>query len=295
VIVHVENAFGVFSVKGGIFALSRALETLARELGVEIATGVDIEEILTERSGGLLGGSDRAVGVRYQGGQARADLVVANCDVAHLYERLLPRSREAAKLATKYAGEELSLSAYVYLALAKRPPLDLLHHNVFFSSDYKREFDELIGQGRAPSAPTVYLNAQDRVDQKTLPSEPERCFFLSNAPPRRAGRTPIDWEREAPLAKERIVRELARHGWKLEATTDADIRPTDLEQLFPSSRGSIYGLASNSKMAAFKRPSNKVPGVERLYAVGGTVHPGAGLPMVALSAKIAVELALADA
>src|SRR5438552_16542473 len=104
----------------------------------------------------------------------------------HVYEKLLPRR----KLADKYGAEELSLSAYVLLAVAKKSPLDLLHHNVFFSSDYRREFEELIGQRRPPSEPTVYLCAEE-----------EQYFLLSNAPPLPG----IDWKTEAPRCRERII------------------------------------------------------------------------------------------
>ena len=87
---------------------------------------------------------------------------------------------------------------------------------------------------------------------------------------------------------------LARYGWQLEPEVEELVPPTEFARLFPSSRGALYGLASNSRMAAFKRPPNQVPHTERLYAVGGTVHPGAGLPMTCLSARIATTLALAE-
>jgi 1-hydroxycarotenoid 3,4-desaturase len=285
VIAHVENAYGIFSCKGGIYRLAEALLARARSLGVEVETGVDVQEIVVER--------ERAVGVRVAGrGQPeRADLVFANADAAHVYGRLLPQVRSARKLGDKYASEELALSAYVLLAIADRSPLPLLHHNVFFSRDYKREFEELIGQRRPPEDPTVYLCADDRVGEGEVP-ERERAFFISNAPPLddRGGR--IDWRTEAPRCKERIIRTLGRHGWALSAHETLEQTPSDFAHRFPSSRGALYGLASNSKMAAFKRPANQVPGVAGLYLVGGTVHPGAGLPMVCLSAQIATKLAL---
>jgi len=274
VIAHVENAYGIFQPKGGIVRLAQALETLARELGVEIETGVDIDQILVE--------NDRAVGVRRRsGGVERAHAIVANCDVAHVFEHLLPPTRATRKAADKYADEELSLSAYLLLAVAKPAPLDLLHHNVFFSRDYRREFDELIVQRRPPEDPTVYLCVED-----------ERHFFLTNAPPLDGRGARIDWSVEGPPCRERILRTLARHGWTLDVEAEQSIDPREHADRFPSSRGALYGLASNSRSAAFKRPPNQVPAVAGLYLAGGTVHPGAGLPMVCLSARIATQLAL---
>jgi 1-hydroxycarotenoid 3,4-desaturase len=275
VIAHVENAYGIFAPKGGIVRLASAMEQLARELGVEIETGVEIERIVVE--------NDRAVGVQRRGGGVeRAPVMVANCDVAQLYEQLLPPTRPLRKTAEKYAAEELSLSAYVLLAVAKPPPFEVLHHNVFFSRDYKREFDELIVQRRPPDDPTVYLCREDH----------ERCFFLTNAPPLDARGGRIDWATEAPRCRDRIAGVLRRHNWTLETEAEQSIDPREHADRFPRSRGALYGLASNSRMAAFKRPPNQVmPG---LYCAGGTVHPGAGLPMVCLSARIASKLAIEE-
>jgi 1-hydroxycarotenoid 3,4-desaturase len=281
VIAHVENAFGIFACEGGIYRLAEALERRAVELGVQIRCGAEVESITLER--------DRARGVTVGGERLRADLVVANCDAAHVYSQLLGGA--AHKLADKYAKEELSLSAYVLCAVAKRAPLDLLHHNVFFSGDYQREFVELVDERRPPSDPTVYLCAEDR---HGTPLEEERCFLLTNAPPQDVRGAAVDWRAEGPRCRERIVRTLARFGWTLSTSAEAEIAPPEVAARFPSSRGAIYGLSSNSRMAAFARPANRVPGIAGLYLAGGTVHPGAGLPMVALSARIATQLALED-
>jgi 1-hydroxycarotenoid 3,4-desaturase len=292
VIAHVENEFGVFSVEGGIYGLAEALERRARELGVEIATSAEVDEVLTEeRAGGPC-----AVGVRLRsGGESRADVVVANCDVAHLYERLLSRAGAADRLGKRHGESELSLSAYVWLLLSERSPLDLIHHNVFFSRDYRAEFEELVTRRRPPEDPTVYLNAQDRVaGGATAAIDPERIFLLSNAPPRDSKGAVIDWRTEAPRCRARIVRVLRGHGWTPKVIAEGEETPADFEAAFPGSRGALYGLASNDKMAAFRRPENQVKGIARLYAVGGSAHPGAGLPMVALSARIATEMALSE-
>jgi 1-hydroxycarotenoid 3,4-desaturase len=287
VIAHVENDGGIFAVEGGIVRLAEALAARARALGVEIATGADVGEIVLDGNPK----ARRAVGVRVGGAVERADVVVAACDVAHLYERLLDDAppRELVKARDRYGDEELSLSAFLLLAATPLPPAPaLLHHNVFFSRDYEEEFRQLVDERRAPDDPTVYLCMEDRDAREA------GMLFLSNAPPRQGAGATIDWNAEAPRARERIVSMLARHRWTFAPRAERMVTPADFDALFPSSRGAIYGLASNSKMAAFKRPTNRVPGIAGLYAVGGTAHPGAGLPMVALSARITATLVRED-
>lgn len=280
VIAHVENAYGIFAVEGGIVRLAEALRRRAEELGVVIACNADVDEIVLEPSGGPLATSRRARGVRVNGAVEWADCVIANCDVADAYGRLLRGAAD--KPMRKYEEEELSLSAYVLLAVGAHAPMELLHHNVFFSRDYKREFEELVDERRPPEDPTVYVCAES----------PESHFILTNAPPLDGKGARIDWSVEASRCRERIERVLGRHGWTLTPTATHEITPPEFAARFPSSRGAIYGLASNSRMAAFKRPANSLPGIRGLYFCGGSVHPGAGLPMVALSARIATTLAL---
>ena len=276
VIAHVENAYGIFAVDGGIVRLAEALERRARALGVDIECNADVTRIEIERG--------RAIGVRVGGHVEHGDSIIANCDVADALGRLLEGAPAADKARRKYEAEELSLSAYLLLTVGAKTNLPLLHHNVFFSGDYKREFDELIAQRRPPDDPTVYVCAESD----------ERHYFLSNAPPLDGKRHPIDWAEESPRCRARIERVLARHGWTLTPRATYELSPVEFAARFPSSRGALYGLASNSRMAAFKRPANTLPGVERLYFCGGTVHPGAGLPMVVLSARIATRIALKE-
>ena len=280
VIVHVENALGVWACPDGLYRLADALVATARGLGVEIETDCGADRIVIEH--------DRVVGVEARGRLHRADVVVANCDAATLYEDLLPEQFGGA-LGRRYDRAERSLSAYVLLAHLPTSRLPLVHHNVFFSRDYELEFDEL-RKGHSPEDPTVYLCAQDRVSG-TPTGASERCFLLSNSPPTSAG---IDWESEGPRARRRILARLGRQGRPVTPLGERAVTPTQFGADFPGSRGALYGLSSNSAFAAFRRPTNRVAGVYGLYAASGSVHPGAGLPLVALSARIAVDAALDD-
>lgn len=287
VIAHVENAFGIWACPDGLYRLAEALVARATSLGAELRASTEVVRITTDRRGK----QPRVTGVELADGTTiPSELVIANADAAHVYGPLLNGEPAAQKALTRYEGEERSLSAFVLLGQSARPPLELAHHNVFFSRDYRREFRSLIDERRPPDEPTVYVCCEDRV-QGPPRGDTERMFLLSNAPPQASPR-PIDWAAEAPRAEQRIVKILDQFGWPLRLTDPHRITPAEMAERFPGSRGALYGLSSNSMMAAFRRPPNRMEEIEGLYLCGGSVHPGAGLPMVALSARTAVRLAL---
>lgn len=285
VIPHVELAFGVYAVEGGMYRLAEALGEVIARLGGEVRTGAAVSRIELDQKG------QRAVAVHVGGERLAAELVVANCDVAQLYGQLLADTR-LAKRAAAIKALPPSLSASLNLIVADdAAALPLCHHNVFFSADYRREFEELSAATPLPSDPTVYLCNPDYGQGR------QRWFFLTNAPPLAAPSEQADpaalWDAaRRATGRERVATKLAQHGIALErhARGETAVTPADFAALFPSSRGAIYGAAASSRMAAFKRPPNQVPGVENLYCVGGSTHPGAGVPMVMLSAAIVAGL-----
>ena len=287
VIAHVEQVFGIHAIAGGIGRLAEALCALAGERGAVIHTGAEVERVLCD--------GKRVVGVSVAGERVAADAVVVNCDALHLYRRLLAAEPGAAPAADRLSRLEPSLSAFLMLATAPASDFPLVHHNVFFSSDYPREFDELIGRGAPPEDPTVYLCASDRAPGAASAAV-ERHLLLTNAPATAAERQPetVDWDDEAPRCRGRMVETLRRCGLDYRPSAERLVTPAEMARLFPSSRGAIYGASSNSRTAAFERPPNRVPGWRGLYCVGGSAHPGAGLPMVVMSARIACGLLLSD-
>lgn len=293
VIAHVELAFGLHQVEGGMYRLAEALAALAGELGVRLRLHAEAERVE------LCPKEARAVAVHAGGERLPADAVVANCDVAQLHERLLRGTRKGERHAREVAALPASLSAHLLLCAAERTAgLPLAHHNVFFSADYRQEFAELTGAGQVPQNPTVYLCASpDPAGPRTI----DRWFFLVNAPPLSAEDAasvrPAARERaalEATQVRRRIAAQLARHGLNLGAHAAASrhVTPVDFAELFPFSRGSLYGAAGNSRMSAFYRPPNQVRDLDNVFCVGGSTHPGAGVPMVALSAQITTALLL---
>ena len=279
-IAHVERV-GVWRVVGGMYRLAEALERCATDLGVEIETGCEVEEVLVTNR--------RAVGVRLRTGERLdADAVVVNAAPQAVDEgRLGADLRGCVGLPS--AGER-SLSAVTWSVLARTRGFPLAHHNVFFSTDYPAEFRAL-ERGELIDEPTIYVHAQDRVDDAAPApadadgwSTPERLLILVNAPAL-GDRAP--WTREQLGELEtRTFAGLRACGLELEIVEAQRTHPEHFERLFPATGGALYGLATHSMMTPFQRPPARTK-LDRLYLAGGGAHPGAGIPMVCLSGQLA--------
>jgi phytoene dehydrogenase-like protein len=257
----------------------------AVERGVVVRTGSDVAEVIVE--------SGRAAGVRLSSGEViAADIVIANADASHLYADLVPRS--AARPALRRLRKATpSLSGFVLmLALRGRTP-GLGHHTVLFPADYDAEFDAVFGRSAAPVAdPTVYVSAPD--DPALRPSDDtEAVFVLVNAARQGEGAGALDWTAPglAERYADRVLAVLAERGLDLrDRVLWREVRtPADLESATRSPGGAIYGTSSNGARAAFLRPANRSP-LPGLFLVGGSAHPGGGLPLVGMSAAIVAEL-----
>ncbi|MGL4172877.1 MAG: phytoene desaturase family protein [Actinomycetota bacterium] len=286
-IPYVEQTFGAWWISGGLYGLAEAMKRRAIDMGVTIHCGATVERIVTHHG--------RVSGAVINGTQTAADIVVSNADASHLYQDLLSGpSARAALRKTKRATP--SLSGFVLLlALRGRTP-NLQHHTVLFPANYDDEFDSVFGTGRqrgkprpAPD-PTVYISAPN--DAALRPDDNHEAWFvLVNAPrhvpsDRSAG---IDWHDPglADSYANRIIDVMAERGMDIrDRLLWREVRtPATLEQETRSVGGSIYGTSSNGPRAAFLRPANRgvIPG---LFLVGGSAHPGGGLPLVGLSAEI---------
>ncbi|MEZ4737452.1 MAG: phytoene desaturase family protein [Caldilineaceae bacterium] len=176
VIAHVELTGGVWYPRGGIYAIAKAMQRLAAELGVEIRTGQRVQQI-TVKDG-------RATGVTLADGTAlAAQAVVANVDVTTVYEQLLPSTSATRRIQQKLGAIEPSCSGYVLLLGVEGQHPTLAHHNIFFAPDYRREFEDIFRRGIPPRDPTIYVAITSKSDPDHAPPGCENWFVLVNAPP----------------------------------------------------------------------------------------------------------------
>ena len=281
-IAHVE-AKGVWTLEGGISALAAALQALAERQGARFRLGETVTGIATARG--------RASAVELASGEViAADSVLCNADPAALASG---RFGKAAQRAVGAVPERRrSLSAFVWLASTRTGGFDLTRHNVFFSPDYPAEFRAL-AERRPIADPSVYVCAMDRDTRDgAAPQGRERLQIIVNAPAYGDGR------RHSQEDLERCTRSmrhsLRRCGLELEEPMPHSlVQPADFETLFPSTGGALYGRDSHGWAASFLRQGSRtrIPG---LYCAGGSTHPGAGVPMAALSGQIAAQTMMAD-
>ena len=283
-VAHVEQQ-GVWLVEGGMHRIAAALAQLAASRGAAFRYGTDVHEIAVS--------SGRASGVRLATGEhLDADAVVVNADPAALAGGLF--GREAASAVPAAPASARSLSAVTWALLARAEGFPLVRHTVFFGPDYAGEFDAVFRRGRLPESPTVYVCAQDRpAEDDASPAGPERLLCLVNAPPTGDTRPPTP--SEISQCEERTFAALERCGLRLHRRPDATAvtTPADFNRLFPGTGGALYGPASHGWAASFRRPGSRtsLPG---LYLAGGSVHPGPGVPMAALSGRLAAASLLSD-
>jgi len=279
-VAHVEQN-GVWFVDGGMVQVARALETLSRRLGVHFQFGSRVERVLVRQG--------RAAGVTLAGGEILdAAAVVFNGDVAALDGAMLGAHRVPA-----VEPERRSLSAITWNLLSPARGFALARHTVFFSADYRSEFDQLQA-GELPRDPTVYVCAHDRDDHSDGSVQgPERLMCLVNAAA--LGDSKCLNAAEMAQLTARVFEKLGRHGLRLYPDPEHTVvtTPADFHRLFPGTGGGLYGQASHGWRASFSRPCARSP-LPGLYLAGGSTHPGPGVPMAALSGRLAAQCVVDD-
>lgn len=284
VVPYVEQTFGTWHVSGGVHRLADAVRARAELRDVRIRTRTDVGRVVVE--GGRAAGVELTTGERID-----ADVVVSDADASQLYDELLPSSAGAAAR-RRLRKATPSLSGFVLLLAVRGRTPELAHHTVLFPADYDAEFDAVFGRDATPVAdPTVYVCAPD--DPAMRPAGHESWSVLVNAPRHGHGRGLVDWDAPglAERYADRVLQVLAERGLDVrDRVLWREVRtPADLERETRSPGGAIYGTSSNGPRAAFLRPANRSP-VPGLFLVGGSAHPGGGLPLVGMSAAIVADL-----
>ena len=232
-----------------------------------------VQRILTEKG--------TAVGVQLKDRKVPAEIVVSNMDIFPTYRKLLPNH----KAPEKTLSQERSSSALIFYWGVQKSFPDLDLHNIFFSRDYQKEFRNIFEHKRLPDDPTVYINITSKESPQDAPPRCENWFVMINAP----GDYGQDWDGMVRQAREDVIDKLSRNlGVSLRDHIEVEqvLTPKGISSRTSSYRGALYGAASNDRFAAFLRHPNFSSRIRSLYFAGGSVHPGGGIPLCLMSAKI---------
>jgi phytoene desaturase len=275
---HVEQGIGAFIPDKGMYDITNQLFELAKRQGVQFIFNSKVNEIIVE--------DGKAVGIRFEENKIeKAGLIVSNMDVFPTYKKLLPKEEEPKVI----LNQEKSSSALIFYWGMNKIFNQLDVHNILFSRNYENEFRCLFEHKTLIEYPTVYIHITSKHIAIDAPISGENWFVMVNAP----NNTGQDWDSIEKETKENIIS-------KIESQLGENIRrhivcekswnPKGIENDTSSHLGALYGNASNSSSAAFFRHANNSSRIKDLYFVGGSVHPGGGVPLAILSAKTMTDL-----
>ena len=281
-IPHLELGLGTYYPHGGMHRISQSLFELAQEVGIEFRFRESVTQINHHKK--------KVTAVTTENGSYKTDLVVSNMDIYPTYKKLI----RDVKAPEKTLEQERSSSALIFYWGIDSTFPDLELHNILFSEHYAAEFEHIFQHKTLSEDPTVYINITSKESPEDAPKGHENWFVMINAP----GDYGQDWEKMVTQSKERIIQkikkclhvDIAEH-----IKTEYILTPQGIESNTSSYRGALYGAASNNKFAAFLRHPNFNNKIKNLYHVGGSVHPGGGIPLCLLSAQITSDLILKTA
>lgn len=272
-IAHLENNIGAFFPERGMYAIADELYKLALRQGVEFRLNEKAEKIIVLNK--------KVSEIETIKGTQSYDLIVSDVDVKYLSKNLIKdyplkkRLRQAAP----------SSSALIFYWCVDKKFDDIELHNILFSKDYKFEFDSLFKHKTISNDPTVYIFVSSKVVHTDAPAGCENWFVMVNAP----SDSGQHWDTLIANTRQNIIEkinatlsfDIARH-----ITGERVVSPLTIEQNTMSAGGALYGASSNSMWSAFLRHPNHISKIDNLYFVGGSVHPGGGIPLCLASAKI---------
>ena len=275
IISHVECNIGGYYAPGGMYSLTHALYKLAGKKGVKFYFNSGVEKISVKNK--------TVQGIEVSGKFIPSAAVISNADVYSTYGKLLEGN--VSRAAKKYNSLQPSSSALVFYWGVNINSAELEAHNILFSADYETEFNELFGKKVYPSDPTVYIYISSKFSPGDAPAGSENWFVMINAP--YAGQNlniPLEDLKQTILQK---IHRLTGYDIKDKITCENIMTPFNIESATGSYKGSIYGISSNNRKAAFLRQPNRSKHFKGLYFCGGSAHPGGGIPLAILSGKLA--------
>ena len=276
-IQHLEKHFGTYIPLKGMVSITESLVNLAKRQGVEFLFESNVDRIVIE--------NNTAKGIMSKGHFSPSDIVISNMDINPTYNILMPEISKPKKIVNNIPS---SSALIFYWGISKQHPnLDL--HNIFFSNNYKQEFEEIFKNYNISDDPTVYINITSKDIKKDAPKNCENWFVMVNAPYDKGQ----DWDLIVNKVRKSVIKKISRNlkvDISKDIITEEILTPLIIQSKTKSHLGALYGPSSNKRLSAFFRHSNFSSDVKNLFFCGGSVHPGGGIPICLLSAKITAEL-----
>jgi len=288
ILSFLEYEYGVFHPVGGCGALSETMGRLARRMGVELSLNDPVESLMFEP------GTRHCVGVKSASGEHRADAVLLNADFAESMRQLVPDRLRRRWTDAKLEKKKFSCSTFmIYLGLEGHTP-ELEHHTIFLARDYERNLREVERDHVLSENPSFYVQNACRTDPTLAPPD---CTALYVLAPVSHEHPNIDWAKQAPAFREKVLDQLGKLGL-------SDVRPRIKSQMMltPETwrrdyriyRGATFNLAHSLDQMLHLRPRNRFEDLKNVYLTGGGTHPGSGLPVIFESARITSRLIVQD-
>ena len=274
---HLEQEYGTYVSDKGMNNITKSLYDLALRQGIDFKFNSFVSQILVS--------GKRAIGVSVGEESYSSDIVVSNMDIVPTYRNLLKNHYQPEKT----LSQERSSSALIFYWGINKEFKNLDLHNIFFSNDYKKEFQSIFEKKTIFSDPTVYINITSKDVKGDAPDNCENWFVMINSP----NDSGQDWDNMIDEVKSNILKKINRLlNIDLEDYIEYEkvYTPKTIESNTQSYMGSLYGSSSNNLMSAFLRHPNFSNKILNLYFCGGSVHPGGGIPLCLLSAKIVSQL-----
>ncbi|MCX6068996.1 MAG: phytoene desaturase family protein [Chloroflexi bacterium] len=283
---YTELAEGVWYPMGGVYKAIETLTAIAEKLGVRFVYNSPVKAI--KAAGGKVESVETENGQVYE-----ADLFIGNADLPYIYKELLPKNAEAAKLEKKL----YTCSTIMFYWGVDQPYEQIAHHNVFLAGDYKASFDQIFNDHTLPAQPSFYIHAPARTDAAAAPAGQETLYVL----------VPVghmdesnqqDWPEMVNRAREsvfaRLERDMGINDLREHIKFEMIHTPLTWKEQFNLEKGAAFGLSHNFWQVGFLRPQNRHAQFKNLYFAGASTHPGTGLPIVLLSARLTTERILKE-
>jgi len=276
-IPHLEFNIGAYLPQNGMHDITQSLEELALRKGIKIHLNATASKIEIAEN--------KVAGVWINNELKPASIVVSNVDIFPTYRKLLPDL----KAPEKVMSQPRSSSALIFYWGMNKEFAQLDVHNIFFSEDYKAEFESIFKDKKVGEDPTIYVNITSKKIKSDAPLGCENWFVMINVP----GNTGQNWDEITETSRVKIINKLSailKEDISKLILNESILDPRSIESKTSSYQGSLYGSSSNNRNAAFQRHANFKSTVKGLYFCGGSVHPGGGIPLCLQSARIVADL-----